>query len=133
MKEYTAAIMLEELLAKLRGADKWPEIVATVTSASRQLARGKGKSYRRESCDVHFRYAPSNCGNQIGRFKVDLGSSLYHLEADDNFKIQFDPRRPSRYHSNAYRIPLEAKWPFFLLASFVGITILCWALVGLSH
>jgi hypothetical protein len=70
MKEYTAAIMLEELLAKLRGADKWPEIIATVTSASRQLARGKGKSYRRESCDVHFRYAPSNCGNQIGRFKV---------------------------------------------------------------
>jgi hypothetical protein len=104
MKEYTAAIMLEELLAKLRGADKWPEIIATVTSASRQLARGKGKSYRRESCDVHFRYAPSNCGNQIGRFKVDFGSSLYHLEADDNFKIQFDPRRPSRYHSNAYRI-----------------------------
>lgn len=70
---------------------------------------------------------------QMGRFRVDLGSSLYHLEVNDNFQIQFDPRHPSRYYSRDYRIPLEVRNLFMILLFFASGAILSWALNVLLH
>ena len=110
--------MVEELWARIRGADKWPEVVATVTSVDRRLPRRTARRYYPESCTVLFFYSPPTGNAQSGRFKVDSGSALYHLEVNENFRIQFDPAHPARYYSKKYRIPDEWKGSVLLIAIF---------------
>lgn len=109
--------MIEELWARLRGADKWPESVATVTSVDRVPPQGRSPGY----ATVSFCYRPSGAETQSGQYKVDSQSSLYNVDEMDTFPVRFNPAHPERYFSGEYTIPFAVKFYAILIAAFAAV------------
>jgi len=101
--------MVEELFAKLRGVKNWPETTATVYSISRyevSTGRSGGTS---PAADVTFTYRGEDQEIQSGFFTVDGDCSLYNVEENDTFPVQYDPKRPERFYCSEYGFPFWRK------------------------
>jgi hypothetical protein len=109
--------MIEELIARLRGADKWPETEATVTSVDRVPPQGKSPG----SATVSFYYRPPGAETQSGEFTVDPESSLYNVDEKDTFPVHFNPAHPEKYFSSEYTIPFIIKFYVILIAVFAAV------------
>jgi len=111
--------MVEEVFARIRGVRKWPETTATVYSIFRyQVATGKygGTS---PAADVTFTYRGEDQEIQSGFFTVDDGCSLYNVEENDTFPIQYDPKRPERFYCSEYGFPI---WRKFNIVGYLAAT-----------
>jgi hypothetical protein len=93
--------MLKEILAKMRGADKWPEVSATVRSIQ-QFEEPSRERYEfpRKLADVTFAYTDTQGEHQYGCITVEDSSSLYDMKEDDTFSIRVAPAHPEQYHSS---------------------------------
>jgi hypothetical protein len=111
--------MIEELWAKMRGVDKWPETTATVTSVDRTLAKGRSPAH----ATITFNYRSSDGVMQSGSYYVGDQSSLYDLDEDQSFSVRYNPKHPNHYFSYEYTIPFW--WKFY------GVVIGVFALVFL--
>jgi len=109
--------MIEELLARLRGIDKWPETVATVVSVDRVPAVGRSPA----SATITFNYRPKEAEIQSGSFFVGDQSSLYNLDEGDSFPVQYNPTRPERFYSSEYTIPFWWKFSAIMIAAFAAV------------
>ena len=107
--------MIEELLAKLRGVDKWPETEAGVVSVDRIAAEGRYPG----RATISFTYRPSGGEIQSGTFIVGDQSSLYNLDEKDSFPVKYNPARPERFYSSEYTIPYWWKFYSILICAFV--------------
>ena len=87
--------MIPELVARLRGLDKWPKTTATVT-ASELVTTPRAGNWNNFS----FYYQPDGAEIQSGSLKADSLTSIYSLKVDDTFEIQYDPRHPNRFYCN---------------------------------
>jgi hypothetical protein len=124
---YTSAIMVEELFAKLRGVKNWPETTATVYSISRyEVVTGKygGTS---PAADVTFSYRGEDREIQSGFFTVDSGCSLYNVEENDTFSVQYDPKHPERFYCSEYGFPYWRK--FNVVGYVVAAAVLVYLLI----
>jgi hypothetical protein len=93
--------MLKELWARMRGADRGPEVQATVRSVLRYeepSARGR-YVFSRRLADVTFAYMDTRQEHQYGSITVEDSSSLYDAKEDDTFMIRLNPAHPERYYS----------------------------------
>src|ERR1700722_7745182 len=86
--------MLNELIYKWRGIDKWPEATATVTST--EIVSEGGRSGR--TMNVFFSYQAANKSIESGKLFVDDYSSIYGLTEKETFPIQFNPGKPSHFY-----------------------------------
>jgi hypothetical protein len=107
--------VIEELLAKLRGVDKWPETQATVVSVDRVVAEGRYAA----RATVTFSYRPAGGEIQSGTFFVGDQSSLYNLDETDTFPVRYNPARPESFYSSEYTIPFWWKFYGILICVFV--------------
>jgi hypothetical protein len=85
--------MIPELVARLRGIDKWPTATATVTE-SELVTTPRAGNWNNFS----FFYRPDGSELQSGSLKADSLTSIYSLRVDDTFEIQYDPKYPSRFY-----------------------------------
>jgi hypothetical protein len=109
--------MLEEVWSRIRGADKWPETMATVSSIDRIPAQGRTP----ERASLTFFYSPGSGGTQSGEFTVDSISALYNVEEKDTFPIRFNPKHPEQYFSSEYTIPFIWKVYATLVTIFAAL------------
>jgi hypothetical protein len=109
--------MLEELWAKFRVVDKWPETRATVTTVDRAPAEGRAAA----KATITFNYRPSEGDIQSGTFFIGNQSSLYNLDENDTFPIRYNPTRPERFFSSEYTIPFWWKWWAVLIGAFAAV------------
>jgi Protein of unknown function (DUF3592) len=111
--------MLEELLGKIRGTDRWPETAATVTSNDRFIP----ESWQRgpSEATVVFCYTPDGGEVQSGQFRVDDGCALFNVEESDTFPIRYDPANPERYFSSEYSIRSRLKFLSLLGVVFAAV------------
>jgi hypothetical protein len=113
--------MVEELIARIRGADKWPETTATVYSISRYEASTGGYGASSPAADVTFSYRGGDQEIQSGFFTVDGDCSLYNVEENDTFPIQYDPKNPERYYCREYGFPSWRKFNVIGLAAAAAV------------
>jgi Protein of unknown function (DUF3592) len=84
---------MPSILDKLRGVEKWPSATATVTSTE-EVSPG-GRTGR--TMNIYFTFV-ANTGEEEGKLFVDDNSSLYGLSPGEQFAVQYNPRRPSKYY-----------------------------------
>ncbi|MBS1805025.1 MAG: DUF3592 domain-containing protein [Acidobacteria bacterium] len=105
---------------RLRGIDTWPVASASVTFVWQLSEGGRGGAWRK----VEFTY---RAGLEIysGTLKVSSYSSVYELNVGDDFEIQYDPRKPSRYFCEEARSLFSTVRTVVLLflVAFVAIII----------
>jgi hypothetical protein len=95
--------VIEEIWARLRGVQKWPETTATVSSVDRyEKPAGRYGTY--QAADVTFFYRDANNELQSGFYTVDDNSSLFNIGENDTFTVRFDPRNPERFWSDEYAL-----------------------------
>jgi hypothetical protein len=116
--------MIEELVAQIRGVNKWPETEATVASVDRVLAVGRSAA----RATVTFTYRPDEGEIQSGIFFVGDQSSLYNLDEGEAFPVRYGPARPERFYSSEYVIPFW--WNFY--AVLIGMFLLVFIYVFLK-
>jgi hypothetical protein len=87
--------MMNCMLNKLRGIDKWPSTVATVSST--EIVGTGGKSGR--TMNIYFDYNTAS-SSETGKLFVDDNSSLYGMAPGETFSIQFNPKKPASYYSS---------------------------------
>jgi hypothetical protein len=85
--------MFAELLARLRGIDKWPTTFATVTNAEQTTTPDSGNWN-----NISFFYRPAGSEIQSGTLAGDSLTSLYSLQKGDTFEIQYDPKNVGRFY-----------------------------------
>lgn len=85
--------MLLKLIAKIRGINRWPYAVATVT-ASELFSVPRSGDWNR----ISFYYRPAGAEIQSGTIQVDSLASMHALSKGDTFSLQFDPSRPDRFY-----------------------------------
>jgi len=85
--------MIPELVARLRGLDKWPTATATVTE-SELVDTPRAGNWNNFS----FYYRPNGLELQSGNLKADSLTSIYSLGVGDTFEIQYDPKHPNRFY-----------------------------------
>lgn len=85
--------MISELIARLRGLDKWPTAKATVTQSELVTTPRAGNW-----SNFSFYYHPEDSELQSGSLKADSLTSIYSLEVGDIFEIQYDPKHPDRFY-----------------------------------
>jgi hypothetical protein len=85
--------MLPELFARLRGIDKWPTVLATVTEAELVSTPRSGDWNR-----ISFFYRPADSDIQSGTLSGDSLTSVYALGKNDTFELQYDPNNPARFY-----------------------------------
>jgi hypothetical protein len=105
--------MLREQIEKWRGIDRWPEADATVVGIEIVSEGG----YRRPppSARISFFYHDATEFMQSGELVVDNLTSLYNLQANDTFRIRFNPQRPSKFYcSEAISSFTEFRFVFWL-------------------
>jgi hypothetical protein len=85
--------MMNGMFYKLRGIDKWPSTIATVSST--EIVGTGGKAGR--TMNIYFDYNAGS-SSETGKLFVDDNSSLYGLAQGEEFSIQFDPKRPASYY-----------------------------------
>ena len=94
--------MFEDLVAKIRGVNSWPETLATISSVAKyQQSVGKYGGTQARSC-ISFWYRDGHQNIQSGEFTVDEDSPLFNEEKDSTFTIRYNPARPNRYWSTEY-------------------------------
>jgi hypothetical protein len=112
--------MMDGMFYKLRGIDKWPSIIATVTST--EVVGTDGRAGR--TMNIYFAY---NAGGspESGKLFVDDNSSLYGLAQGDQFSIQVNPKRQASYYcseakslSQTIRLAITIVGIAFILAVF---------------
>lgn len=108
--------MLDKLIQKLRGIDRWPETEAKVVSS--EIVSEGGYNQPPPSARIAFYYRDSKEETQSGEMAVDSYTSLYNLQVDDTFTIRFNPRKPSQFYSE------EAG------SSFTQLRFILWLLIG---
>jgi hypothetical protein len=119
--------MIEELLGRIRGTDRWTETSANVISTDRFIP----ESWQRgpSEATVVFCYTPDGGEIQSGEFRVDDGCSLFNLEESDTFPIRYDPAHPERYFCSEYSIRSRLKFLGLLVVGFVAVFIYVFASV----
>jgi Protein of unknown function (DUF3592) len=85
--------MLPELIARLRGVDKWPTVQATVTQSELVSTPRSG-----DWNNISFFYRPAGSEIQSGTLAGDSLTSVYSLQKNDTFEIQYDPNDPSHFY-----------------------------------
>jgi hypothetical protein len=105
---YTAAVMLREFWARIRGArKKWPETQATVRSIEHyEMPSGGRYQFPRKLADVTFAYTDREQQHQYGSITVNGSSELYDAKEDDFFLIRVDPDQGDKYFSSEAIGPL---------------------------
>ena len=109
--------MVEEILARLRGVSKWPEVEATVYSVNRNPAQGRSPA----TATVTFSYRPDGGEVHSGSFFIGDQSSLYYLDENGTFPLRYDPARPERFWSDEYVVPSWWKFYAVLIAAFAAV------------
>lgn len=85
--------MMNGMFYKLRGIDKWPATIATVSSTE---VVGTGGSAGR-TMNIYFDYNAGS-SSETGKLFVDDNSSIYGMAQGEQFSIQFGPKRPDNYY-----------------------------------
>jgi len=85
--------MMNGMFEKLRGVEKWPATIATVSS--KEVVGTGGRAGRTMNIYFDYNAGPSS---ETGKLFVDDNSSLYGLARGEQFSIQFDPKRPASYY-----------------------------------
>jgi hypothetical protein len=95
--------VIEEIWARLRGVQKWPETTATISSVYR-YDKPAGRGGTAPAADVTFLYRDGNNELQSGVYTVDDNSSLFNIGENDTFTVRYDPRHPERFWSDEYAL-----------------------------
>jgi hypothetical protein len=90
--------MMDGMFYQLRGIDKWPSTIATVSSTE---IVGTGSRAGR-TMNIYFDYK-ADSSSEKGKFFVDDNSSLYGLAQGEQFSIQFNPDNPAKYYCSEAR------------------------------
>jgi hypothetical protein len=83
------------LLARLKGARKWPSATATVFDTE-EVGKGGRAGL---TMNIYFNY-DAGTSMESGKVFVDDSSSLYGLAKGEQFTLQYDPARPSCFYSS---------------------------------
>ena len=115
--------MIENALEKLRGIDRWPETLATVTVY--EIVSEGGYEKGPPSARLTFFYRDHDNQLQSGEMIVDSFTSLYNISVGDTFPIQFNPKRASKFYTSEAR-SLFTSWHllFLLLLGLIALGIL---------
>jgi len=90
--------MLEPLIERWRGIDKWPEADATVVSC--EVVSEGGYQQPPPSVRITFFYRDATQAIQGGDLVADSATSLFNLCVNDTFQVRFNPKRPSQFYSS---------------------------------
>jgi hypothetical protein len=88
--------VLEQLIEKWRGIDRWQVTDATVVSY--EVISEGGYKKGPPSARITFFYHDGTHSIQSGELVADSLTSLYNLEVKDTFQIRFNPQRPSKFY-----------------------------------
>jgi hypothetical protein len=92
--------MLKDLFAKMHGADKWPELQATVRIVKQYVEPAVDRyDVPRPVAEVTFAFTDGLGEHQYGAILVADSSSLYDAKEDDTFSIRVNPANPDQYDS----------------------------------
>jgi hypothetical protein len=115
--------MIPKLLTHWYGIEHWPETDATVASRE-EVFHGGQEGGPTESATFTFYYRDLSGSIQSGHLHIDNGSPLYALKKSDTFRIQFNPRRPSKYYCHdAATYHSELTFVFWSLVALVLLSV----------
>ena len=92
--------MLKELIAKMHGGGKWPEVQATVRIVKQYVEPAVDRyDVPRPVAEVTFAFTDGQGQHQYGAILVGESSELYDAKEDDTFAIRINPANPDEYDS----------------------------------
>lgn len=109
--------MIALIYEKLRGIDRWPEVMATVLSAPISTRSSKGK-LSGWSSDTKLRWLDFHGNLQTAHIKVSDNSPLFQLYKGSTVKIRYNPARLSSFYLRQ-RVQ-DRLYSFFLFVLFLG-------------
>jgi hypothetical protein len=90
--------MLKELIAKMHGADRWPEVQAIVRIVKQYVEPAVDRyDVPRPVAEVTFAFTDAQGEHQYGAILVGESSELYDAKEDDTFSIRINPANPDQY------------------------------------
>lgn len=113
--------MIEELPARIRGADKWPETQVTAVSVDRIAAQGRSPA----RASIKFNYKSASAESRSGSFYIGDQSSLFNLDENDTFPVRYNPDHPEHHFSGEYVLPFWWKFYGVLLGAFALVFLYC--------
>jgi len=115
---------------RFRGIDEWPEAEATATALVFVPGVDGGEGKSPDGKRIEFSYRDAGGRTFTGEALAYEDTDLFYIEANDQFRVKFNPNKPQRYfvpgaHSSSNSFILTVVVLAMILVGSIELARLC--------